>query len=439
MEALIVLVGSLLFFLLLMVSIALHELGHFSFAKLFRVRTTQFMVGFGPTLWSRHKGETEYGIKGIPFGGYIRMIGMLPPRKGDKLGPDGRPMVRSMRTGPFQGLIDSARGVALEEVGPNDGDRVFYAKQWWQKLLIMVAGPAMNILLALIFFTVLIMGIGMDQAQPVVSTVSKCTIPAAEAGRECRADEPATPAAAVGLKPGDRVLAFGGQKIETYDQLTRLIRASGGKTVPMVVQRQDGSRPTMNVPITTNKLRSLEDPDRVETVGFLGIAPLVERERQGPGAVAAHMADMTERTVIALVQLPKRMVDVWHAAFGGQERDPEGPIGVVGASRIGGEIIASDEKALDKVAWFIMVLAAVNFGIGMFNLVPLLPLDGGHIAGALWEGLKRGIAKIFRRPDPGYVDVAKALPLTYVMAGLMLFMGALLIYADLVNPIHFTG
>ncbi|SEF89017.1 Membrane-associated protease RseP, regulator of RpoE activity [Thermomonospora echinospora] len=439
MESLIVLGGALLFFLLLMLSIALHELGHFSFAKLFGVRTTQFMVGFGPTMWSRHKGETEYGIKWLPFGGYIRMIGMLPPRKGDLPGPDGVPMARTMRTGPFQGLIDSARGAALEEVGPGDGDRVFYAKKWWQKLLIMFAGPAMNIMLAVLFFAILIMGFGVDRPQPVISTVSKCTIPAAEAGRDCRAGEPLTPAAQVGLRPGDRFVSYDGRRISDYEQLQKLIRGSGGRTVPIVVEGADGARRTLDVAVTTNKLRALDDPDRVETVGFLGISPLVEREQLGLGAVAEHMGEMTERTVVALAQLPQRMVGVWHAAFGGEERDPEGPIGVVGASRIGGEIIASEHETTDKIAWFISVLAAVNFGVGMFNLIPLLPLDGGHIAGALWEAVKRAFAKLFRRPDPGYVDVAKALPITYVMACVMLFMGALLIYADLVNPIHFSG
>ncbi|TNY38364.1 M50 family metallopeptidase [Thermomonospora catenispora] len=435
MESLIVLGGALLFFLLLMLSIALHELGHFSFAKLFGVRVPQFMVGFGPTLWSVRRGETEYGIKWLPFGGYIRMIGMLPPVKGD---PSGR--ARTMRTGPFQGLIDSARGAALEEVGPGDENRVFYSKKWWQKLLIMLGGPAMNILLAVVFFAILIMGFGVERPQPVISSVSKCVIPAAEAGRqECRPGERLTPAAAVGLRPGDRFISYDGVRIEDYEQLQRLIRRSGGKTVQVVVADREGTRRTLHIPVTTNRLRSLDDPDKIETVGFLGISPLVERERLGPGAVAERMAEMTRRTVVALVQLPQRMVDVWHAAFGGAERDPEGPIGVVGASRIGGEIIASEHPTTDKIVWFVSVLAAVNFGVGMFNLIPLLPLDGGHIAGALWEAVKRGTARLLRRPDPGYVDVAKALPLTYVMAGILLVMGALLIYADLVNPIHFTG
>src|ERR671914_750143 len=185
------LAGAVIFFVGLMLSIALHELGHLSFAKLFGVRTTQYMVGFGGTIWSFRRGETEYGVKWIPFGGYIRMIGMLPPRKEDQPG-----RVRKLTTGPFQGLIDSARGVALEEVRPSDGNRVFYAKPWWQKTLIMVGGPAMNVLLA--------------------NVQQDCNSAQSRPG----------PAAQAGIKPGDNFVSFGGTKVSSGDQLRDLIRSS---------------------------------------------------------------------------------------------------------------------------------------------------------------------------------------------------------------------
>ncbi len=440
METLIVLGGALLFFVLLMGSIAFHELGHLSFAKLFGVRTTQYMVGFGPTMKSWRRGETEYGIKWIPLGGYIRMIGMLPPRKSD---PEG--MIRSSSTGRFQMLIDSAREGALEEVGPGDADRVFYAKKWWQKLLVMFAGPAANLLLAVVFFAVLIMGLGTMQSTPTISTVSKCTIAAKEAYladgslRECTPEETArsTPAAKAGLRPGDTFVSFGGQRIEDYPQLQQLIRKSANKTVPAVVER-DGKQIPVSLDVTANQMQDLKDSDKVVTVGFLGISPLVDRVQGGPGDVAAQMGEMTPRTLAAFAQLPQKMVGVWNAAFSGEERDPEGPIGVVGASRLGGEILASENPGIAKLSWFVALLASINFAVGMFNLIPLLPLDGGHIAGALWEGLKRGVARLLRRPDPGYVDVAKLLPLTYAMSIVLLVMGALLVYADLINPVRFT-
>jgi membrane-associated protease RseP (regulator of RpoE activity) len=426
-------VGIVVFFFGLLASIALHELGHLSFAKLFGVRVPQYMVGFGPTMWSRHKGETEYGVKWIPLGGYIRMIGMLPPRRDDAPGT-----LRGSSTGPFQSLIESARGASLEEVGPGDENRVFYRKKWWQKVIIMFAGPFMNLVLAFVFISIVVMGIGVATYKPVIGAVSKCAIPAAQAGRDCTASDPMTPAVKAGLKPGDRILSYDGTKIKSYERLQELIRASGGRTVSMVVHRGDQDV-TLSVPVTTNQMQSLTDPDKTEKVGFLGITPTSGRERQGPGMVVSAMSDLTTRTVGSLLNMPKKMVGVWNAAFSDQKRDPNGPIGVVGASRIGGEIAASHEPGVDKLAFFLMMLGTVNFAIGMFNLVPLLPLDGGHIAGALWEGLKRLLARVTRRPDPGHVDVAKALPLTYAMAAVIITMGALLIYADLVNPVRLNG
>ncbi|GAA3242672.1 M50 family metallopeptidase [Actinocorallia longicatena] len=441
MQTLILLGGTLLFFVLLMASIAFHELGHMHFAKKFGVRVPQYMVGFGPTIWSKRKGETEYGFKWIPLGGYIRMIGMLPPRKAD---PDG--MLRSSSTGRFQMLIDSAREGALEEVRPDDEDRVFYNRKWWQKLTIMFAGPAANLLLALVFFAILIMGFGVEKTVPTIAAVNKCTISAKELVgadgkvRECTPAEEKTrptPAAQAGLLPGDRFVRFGGVKIKDYRQLQLLIRDSANKTVPVVIER-DGQELAKTLNVGSNQLTDLKDPEKIVTAGFVGIIPLTDRVQGGPGQVVQTMGDMTTRTLQSFVELPQKMVGIWKAAFGGQERDPNGPIGVVGASRLGGEILASPTPTVDKITWFLQLLAGINFAVGMFNLIPLLPLDGGHMAGALWEGVKRGFARITRRPDPGYVDVAKLMPLTYAMSLVFLVMGALLVYADLINPIRLT-
>ncbi|MBW8483749.1 M50 family metallopeptidase [Actinomadura parmotrematis] len=431
------LAGILLVFLGLLLSIALHELGHFSFAKLFGVRTTQFMVGFGPTLWSRRKGETEYGVKWIPLGGYIRMIGMLPPRRGDAPG-----QVRQISTGPWQGLIESARGAALEEVRPGDEDRVFYAKKWWQKLIIMFAGPAMNLVLAVIAFSVLLIGIGRPTAvsDPVIGTVSKCVVSADSKATDCGPTTPQTPAAKAGLLPGDTFTAFNGEKITDYARLQTLIRESAGKTVPITVER-GGKQVDAQVPIIPNRMPDLKDDTKTVTVGFLGITPVqrVAYERQGPLAVASFMGDLTGRTAGSLLHMPQKMVGIWKAAFTDQKRDPNGPVGVVGVSRIGGEYAASDAPLKSKIVLFVQLFGSLNLAVALFNLVPLLPLDGGHMAGALLEAIKKGFARLFGRPDPGPVDVAKALPVTYVMASVLIVMGALLVYADLVNPIRVSG
>ncbi|NJP98266.1 site-2 protease family protein [Nonomuraea sp. FMUSA5-5] len=428
-------VGIILFLLGLMVSIALHEIGHLVPAKIFGVKVTQYMVGFGSTAWSRRKGETEYGIKWIPFGGYIRMIGMLPPRPGDEPGK-----LRSTATGPWQGLIESARDAAQEEVRPGDEDRVFYRKKWWQKVIIMSGGPAMNFVLAFIFFTILLVGIGLPTWAPIVSPdTNTCVIPISEQRTQCKATDKPTPAAQAGMKPGDRMVSFNGERIGSWEDATRLIRSHGPGPVQVGIVR-DGKPMTLNVTLIAQDRPNLENPEKIDkNVGFLGVLPTEVMEQQSIGQVIGYMGELTGRVAGSLINLPEKMVGVWHAAFSGEERDPEGPVGVVGAGRMGGEILASDLSTEKKVAIFVNLLAGFNLAIGMFNLIPLLPLDGGHIAGGLWEGIKRGFARIMRRPEPAYVDIAKVLPLTYAIAIVMMIMAGLLVYADLVNPLTLTN
>ncbi|SEG87062.1 Membrane-associated protease RseP, regulator of RpoE activity [Nonomuraea solani] len=429
------LAGIILFVLGLMFSIALHELGHLVPAKLFGVRVTQYMVGFGGTAWSRRRGETEYGIKWIPFGGYIRMIGMLPPRPGDDPGK-----LRSTATGPFQGLVESARDAAQEEVRPGDEDRVFYRKKWWQKVIIMSGGPAMNFVLAFVFFSILLVGIGLPTWAPIVSPdTNTCVIPMSEQRTQCKATDKPTPAAQAGLKPGDHMVSFGGQKIGSWTDATRLIRSHGPGPVQLGILR-DGKPMTLNVTLIAQDRPNLQDPKKIDkNVGFLGVLPTEVMQQQSMGEVVGYMGALTARVAGSLLNLPEKMVGVWHAAFSGEARDPEGPVGVVGAGRMGGEILASDLSNEKKIAIFVNLLAGFNLAIGTFNLIPLLPLDGGHVAGGLWEGLKRAFARIMRRPEPAYVDIAKVLPLTYALAIVMMIMAGLLVYADLVNPLTLTN
>jgi membrane-associated protease RseP (regulator of RpoE activity) len=427
--------GIALFFVGLMVSIALHEIGHLVPAKLFGIRVPQYMVGFGPTMWSFRRGETEYGIKWLPLGGYIRMIGMLPPRPGDD-----PTKLRGASTGPFQGLIDSARQAALEEVRPGDEDRVFYRKKWWQKVIVMSGGPLMNFVLAFVFFSILLVGIGVPTLAPIVSPeTNTCVIPVAEQRTECRPDDQLTPAAKAGMKPGDRIVSLDGRTIESWDDATSLIRGHGAGPAQIGIVR-DGKPMTLDVTLIAQDRPKVDDPKTIEkNVGFLGVAPTEVMQQQSMGQVVGYMGELTGRVALSLVRLPEKMVGVWEAAFSGAERDPEGPVGVVGAGRLGGEILASDLGDTQKIAFFVNLLAGFNLAIGMFNLIPLLPLDGGHIAGGLWEGLKRGYAKVMRRPEPAYVDIAKVLPLTYTLAIVMIIMAGLLLYADLFNPLRLTG
>jgi membrane-associated protease RseP (regulator of RpoE activity) len=428
--------GFLIFFFGMMLSIGLHEIGHLVPAKIFGVKVTQYMVGFGPTLWSRRRGETEYGVKWIPLGGYIRMVGPLPPRPTDD--PN---KLRRMSTGPWQGLVESARQASLEEVRPGEEDRVLYRKQWWQKVIIMSGGPAMNFLLAFVLFAIVLMGFGIQVAQPVVAEVSKCVITQAERdkGQGCTPSHKQTPAALAGFQTNDKIVSLGGKPVSTWDDATKLIRAHGAGPVAIGIQR-DGKPMTLNVNLIAQDRPSVDDPTKIEKgVGFLGVSPTSVLEKQGPGFVVGVMWDLTKRTAQALGRFPEKLVGVWQAAFGGADRAIDSPMSIVGAGRIGGEIAASSAPVENKVVGLVQLLAGVNLAMGMFNLIPLLPLDGGQIAGALWEGLKRGYARVRRRPMPGHVDVAKALPLAYAMAAVLLVMGTLLIYADIVNPIRLSG
>lgn len=418
--------GGLIFFAGVIASVALHELGHMLPAKLFNVRVTQFMVGVGKTLWSRRRGETEYGVKMLPFAGYVRMVGMFPPAK------DGR--VRRSSTGPFQQLVEEARQASHEDVPPEEEHRLFYRQKPWKKIIVMLGGPAMNIFLSVILFAVVLMGFGQYVLKPVVADVSDCVIAASENRTECASGDPVAPANAAGFEVGDEIVAFNGRPIDGWQDLQGKIRDAGAGKVSIDVIR-DGQRITLEPNLMAAERPSLEDPDETVEVGFLGIGPLQERERQGPAGVATYMGELTSLTGQAMLRIPERMVGVVQAAFGA-ERQQDSPMSIVGASRVAGEIATLDAPVSDRIATFIQWLAAVNLFIALFNLIPLLPLDGGHVLGALWEWLRRGLAKLFGRPDPGYVDVARAMPIAYGAASVIIVMGVILLYVDIVNPVR---
>jgi membrane-associated protease RseP (regulator of RpoE activity) len=432
MNALIYTLGVIVFVIGVVLSIALHELGHMYPAKKFGIKVTQFFVGFGNTVWSTKRGETEYGFKAIPLGGYVKLVGMLPPAK------DADPHeVRTTNTGLFTQLISDARSAEYEHVDDKDLDRLFYRKPWWQKLIVMAGGPMVNIVIAVFLFSVVFMGFGALTPTTTVQAVSDCAISDAEAGRTCTASDPETPASKAGLEAGDRITGFNGRRIDSWDELSTVIRGNGSREATIEFVR-DGR--TLSATVATSVLAraDLDDPTKTVEVGFLGVQPTDEMQRQGPGYVAQVMGDYVEGTAKAIWHLPVRMVDVTKAAFGA-DRDPDGPISVVGASRVAGESFTVDDPTWSERAQRVLVLlAGLNLFLAMFNFIPLLPLDGGHIAGALWEAVRRGFAKLRGTPDPGYVDVAKMLPVAYAMGALLMLMSVILIYADIVNPVSIS-
>lgn len=434
------LLGILIFVLLIGLSIALHEWGHLWPAKRFGVKVTDYMIGFGPTLWSRVRGETRYGIKAIPVGGYIRMIGMLPPAPGD---PEGT--ARSMTTGRFATMVAQARQQSLEEIGPGDADRVFYRLPVRKRMVIMLGGPVMNLIFGFVLFTILLMVVGIPTPSMEVASVGRCTPtveqPAGEPlpSGECPTGSVAAPAAAAGFQPGDVIVSINGTPYTDWEAATDWIRAHPGATVTVAVER-DGLPVDLGVTIG-EATRPVYDEsgaptDEVVTAGFVGLAPVAAWELQSWTAVPGYMWDITVRSVEALVSLPVRLYElVTETLVGGGERQVDSPVSVVGVSRIGGEVAAMDQPLRAKVATFLGLAASLNLFLFLFNLLPILPLDGGHVAGAAYEGVRRRIARAMGRPDPGPVDTARLLPVAYVMAGVLLAMGVIVIWADLIKPI----
>lgn len=445
------LLGVLFIALGISISIALHEVGHLLPAKLFGVKVTQYMVGFGPTVWSRQRGETEYGLKAIPLGGFIRMIGMFPPK------PGADPSVlRESSTGRFSQLMDQARTESNEQVKPGDEERVFYKLSTPKKLAVMLGGPTMNLLIAFVLLGGIFTMYGIGQLTGRVSSVSQCvqTAPVNGAAPEkCLPSDPPAPASVAGIQAGDRIVSLAGQPVRSWDDVRTLVRPNGGKQIPVVVEREGKqlnlqATPILNsVPRIDSEGNLATGPDGkalMDRVGFMGFSPTAELVKQPVTAVPALVGEQIARTAGIVLRLPEKLVGIAQAAFGDGERDANGPVSVVGVGRIAGEVAdgrlpGAAESGSSKIIVLLGILASLNIALFVFNLIPLLPLDGGHAAGALWEGLKRQVARLRGRPNPGYVDVAKALPVAYAVSVALIGMSALLIYADVVNPIKLGG
>lgn len=438
-----------------MFSIAFHEAGHFWWARKFGMRVPQFMVGFGPTVYSRRRGETEYGVKAVPLGGYIRIVGMIPPAE------EGE----SKRATRMRSFIAEVRGQALNDVRPSDRDRVFYKKPWWQRVIVMFAGPFHNLVLAVVFFTVVLTGFGIPEITTTIRTVPECVLPAgaATAGAEDPCSIPITPegalcepgaagcalpvrspAAEAGLRPEDTIVALDGEPVpqETdvgWEQVQEAIRVSADEPVVFTVER-DGERLDLPVTPIENEVYLSEDGEQTRVVGYVGISPLQTEVRQSLTEVPGHFGDIVVRSVDRLLEIPERVPQLFRAAFLGEERDPLGPIGVVGVSRISGEVFAFEEfSATQKIGYFIQLLAGMNLVLFLFNLLPIYPLDGGHVAGALYEKARSVVARLRGRPDPGPFDIARLMPVAYAVAGLFIGLSLLLLVADIVNPVRLAG
>jgi len=425
-------IGVVVIIIGLGISIALHEIGHLVPAKRFGVLVTKYMIGFGPTIWSRRRGETEYGIKALPLGGYIAMAGMYPPAKDSD-------RMRDSTTSLFDTAIQEA---PLDE----DESRAFYRLPIWKRIIIMLGGPFMNLVLAVVLYAVALCAIGIPQLSTTIASVSECVVPASSTQQECGPDDPIAPAAAAGILPGDRIVSIAGIPVSTWEETTAIIRDRAGRPTEVVVERDGQELVLSATPILTERLafddegQVILDEDGEPTyvdAGFLGVGSAYVTTPQPITAVLPAVGDNIVRVVQIIVTLPVRVWDVAASLFQPEvERDPNGPLSVVGVGRLAGEISSLEQEPfLNKVATLFGVLASLNIALFVFNLIPLLPLDGGHVAGALWEGLRRWFAKLRGRPDPGPFDISKLAPLVGVVIVLLSIMTLVLVVADILKPI----
>ncbi len=386
--------GVLAFVVALIGSIMLHEAGHLLTAKRFGMKATQYFVGFGPTLWSRHRGETEYGVKAIPAGGFVKIVGMTD----------------------------------LEEIDPADAPRAFYRQPAGRRAIVLGAGSFTHFVLG---FFLLVLAYGAFALPKGTTTevdqVSQCVTQ--EKQKKC-AGEPASPARQAGFQPGDVVVAIDGKPVTVWEDFTDVVRAHPASDAVVTVVRNGETR-KLTAPIV--RLPRKVDGKVVE-VGTIGLVPVVEYERLGPVRALEESVSTTgtffTATGKAIADIPGKVPSAFRKAFLGEKRDLSDLVGPVGVAKFSGQAFGKG-----RYVEFLEGIAALNVFIGVLNLLPLLPLDGGHLAILGFEQARSRLARLRGRRDPGRVDIRRLLPSAYAV--IMFFAGLtlLLLYSDITNPI----
>ena len=397
------LLGWVIFIVALLVSVMLHETGHFVLAKKFGMKVTRYFVGFGPTIWSTWRGETEYGIKALPFGGFVKIVGMHSLDDPDD---------------------------------PADEPLAFRSHPAWQRILVLLAGSAMHFILALVlvFGLALAVGIANDNVTQL-GTISPCvpTSLAAYNNGTCGSpDAPASPAKLAGLRAGDTVTAFDGHPVSSFTQLGDAIRAVPPGSSATITVRRDGKLVTL--PIKPASVSGRHG-------SYLGIGPAVLFQVASPlgaieysGTTFGQVLTGSAQAVAALPgALPKLFAKNRASTSAGQVSS------VVGAAEATGAEVASNAGWQYKISFVLLLIASLNIFVGAFNLLPLLPLDGGHIAVIVYERIRAWLARLRGRPDPGLADIAKFLPVSFGLFLVIVFFSLVLVSADIVNPIKLTG
>jgi membrane-associated protease RseP (regulator of RpoE activity) len=394
------LLGWIIFVVALLFSIMLHEAGHFATAKKFRMKVTQFFVGFGQTLWSTRKGETEYGVKAIPLGGFVKITGMT----------------------------------ALEDIDPADEERSFRRQPGWQRAIVLAAGSFMHFALAFFLLIVLAIGVGLENDNSTkIGIVSSC-IPANAAAMDsgsCRGSLGVAPARQAGVRPGDKIIAIAGTRVRTWTQLGAAIRAQpAGQPLTITVLR-DGRPLVLHA-------SPAKVPGRKGS--YLGIENATLFQRLGPLRAVSYAGSTFGQVVVGSVaavgHLPAAIPDLFAKD---RAKTPAGQVSsVVGIGGLTAQVVAAKDGWQTKVQIVLLIIISLNIFVGLFNLLPLLPLDGGHLAVVIYERVRARLARLRGRPDPGLVDMRKLVPVSVGVFALLVGFGLLLITADIFNPIHFV-
>ena len=415
--------GIILFALGILFAVCLHEAGHMGTAKAFGMKVTRYFVGFGPTVWSFRRGETEYGVKAIPLGGFVKIVGMTPQD---------------------------------DDVDPDDESRAMWRFPVWKRTVVMSAGSVTHFLLAFATLWVMFVFVGVpdpakaDSAPATVGSISTCVSakididPATKQRRPCvDGTDLRTPAAQAGLRPGDVITAINGRSVPSYQEVRTLVRTLGDQDATLTFTR-GGKSQTAKIhvyavdrltPAAEKTLKAWSDlkPADVEHTGLLGVGSETPLSTVGPIAGVAATGKQIGRAVTltfqSLGKIPQKVPALVKSLTGGK-RDPETPVSVVGASRIGGELVQAGD-------WtnLLGLFAVLNLFFGLFNLFPLLPMDGGHIAIAWFERVRSWLYARFGKADPGRVDYYKLTPLTLAVISIMGVFVLLTVTADVVNPI----
>ena len=397
--------GVLLFALGIAFTIALHEWGHFTAARYYGMKVRRFFVGFGPEVFSFQRGETVYGLKAIPLGGFCDIVGMTNQ----------------------------------DEVDPEDEPRAMRNKPWWQRIIVLLGGIIMNLLIALIILYGLAVTSGLPNQNPdttaVVGEVG-CVAPRQLDAKKLAPCTGNGPAAAGGVKAGDRIVGVDSTSLQSFEQLREYVKTRPNQTITLHVERGDQK---LDQPVAVESASRLDETGREHTVGAIGVTskPVELFVSYGPvtaiGATAGFAGSLVTATLDGLASFPAKLPGVVASIFGA-EREADGPISVVGASHVGGVLA-------EHSAWpmFFLLLASLNFFLAFFNLVPLPPLDGGHIAVVLYERVRDFVRKLRGLAPMGPVNYDKLIPLTVAVAALLAGVGIIVIVADIVSPVQLFG